>query len=30
VRLDFRDYVLFGPNYAHELKEFSGGLSVLF
>jgi hypothetical protein len=30
VRFDFRDYVLFGPNYTHELKEFSGGLAVLF
>jgi hypothetical protein len=30
VRLDFRDYVLFGPNYTHELKEFSGGLAVVF
>jgi hypothetical protein len=30
VRLDFRDHVLFGPNYTHELKEFSGGLAVVF
>jgi hypothetical protein len=30
VRFDFRDYVLFGPNYTHELKEFSVGLAVLF
>jgi hypothetical protein len=30
VRFDFRDHVLFGPNYTHELKEFSGGLAVLF
>jgi hypothetical protein len=30
VRFDFRDHVLFGPNYSHELKEFSGGLAVVF
>jgi hypothetical protein len=30
VRFDFRDYVLFGPNYTHELEEFSGGLAVVF
>jgi hypothetical protein len=30
VRLDFRDYVVFGANYTQELKEFSGGLAVLF
>jgi hypothetical protein len=30
VRFDFRDYVLFGPDYTHELKEFSGGLAIVF
>jgi hypothetical protein len=30
LRFDFRDYVIFGANYTQELKEFSGGLAVLF
>jgi hypothetical protein len=30
LRFDFRDYVLFGPDFTHELKEFSGGLAVVF
>ena len=30
LRFDFRDYVVFGANYTQELKEFSGGLAVLF
>jgi hypothetical protein len=30
LRADFRDYVIFGANYTQELKEFSGGLAVLF
>jgi hypothetical protein len=30
VRFDFRDYVVFGANYTQELKEFSGGLAVVF
>jgi hypothetical protein len=30
VRFDFRDYVIFGANYTQELKEYSGGLAVVF
>lgn len=30
LRFDFRDHVVFGPNYTQELKEFSGGLAVFF
>ncbi len=30
LRFDFRDYLVFGPNYTRELKEYSGGLAVLF
>jgi hypothetical protein len=30
LRFDFRDYVIFGANYTQELKEYSGGLAVLF
>jgi len=30
LRFDFRDYVVFGANYTQELKEYSGGLAVLF
>jgi hypothetical protein len=30
LRFDFRDYVIFGANYTQELKEYSGGLAVVF
>jgi hypothetical protein len=30
LRFDFRDYVIFGANYTQELREYSGGLAVLF
>jgi len=30
LRCDFRDHVVFGPDYTRELIEYSGGLSVIF
>ncbi len=30
LRFDFRDHVVFGPNYTQELREYSGGLAVFF
>jgi len=30
LRFDFRDYVVFGPDYTNKLKELSGGFAVIF
>jgi hypothetical protein len=30
LRFDFRDHVVFGPDYTRELLEYSGGLAVVF
>ncbi len=30
LRFDFRDYVVFGPDHTRELREYSGGLAVVF
>jgi hypothetical protein len=30
LRFDFRDYVVFDPDFARDLKEFSGGLAIVF